>query len=208
MNVFRNMLFMVRCFKTATTLNFVGLTVSFAAFYLLMTQIVYNRSYNASIPDGGRVFRLESKMNPDAQWSINCSRPIHALVAKMPQVEAVSELATWGGSRDILVGESTVEQFCMGTNLTPFGAVGARCLDGRLSWDDYGERSAIIPASLARKVYGRVNVAGEPLYSETDTITVQGVYEDFPDNCSMKNDLYYASQDFLDNWSEWSSTST
>ena len=44
MNVFRNMLYMVRCFKTATTLNFVGLTVSFAAFYLLMTQIVYNRS--------------------------------------------------------------------------------------------------------------------------------------------------------------------
>ena len=203
MNVFRNMLFMVRCFKTATTLNFVGLTVSFATFYLLMTQIVYNRSYNASIPDGGRVFRLESKMNPDAQWSINCSRPIHALVAKMPQVEAVSELATWGGSRDILVGESTVKKFCMGTNLTPFGAVGARCLDGRLSWDDYGERSAIIPASLARKVYGRVNVAGEPLYSETDTITVQGVYEDFPDNCSMKNNLYYASQDYLDNWGEW-----
>ena len=131
MNVFRNMLYMVRCFKTATTLNFVGLTVSFAAFYLLMTQIVYNRSYNASIPDGGRVFRLESKMNPDAQWGINCNRPIHALVAKMPQVEAVSELATWGGSWDILVGESTVEQFCMGTNLTPFGAVGARCLDGR-----------------------------------------------------------------------------
>ena len=206
MNVFRNMLYMVRCFKTATTLTFVGLTVSFAAFYLLMTQIVYNRSYNASIPDGGRVFRLESKMNPDAQWGINCNRPIHALVAKMPQVEAVSELATWGGCWDILVGESTVVQFCMGTHLTPFGAVGACCLDGRLSWDDYGERSVIIPASLARKVYGRVNVAGEPLYSETDTITVQGVYEDFPDNCSMKNNLYYASQDNLDNWSEWSST--
>ncbi|MBR6169501.1 MAG: FtsX-like permease family protein [Bacteroidaceae bacterium] len=206
MNVFRNMLYMARRFKTATVLNFIGLTVSFAAFYLLMTQVIYNRSYNFSIPDGERVFRLESKMNPDAQWGINCNRPIHALVAKMPQVEAVSELATWGGSWDILVGESTVEQFCMGTNLTPFGAVGARCLDGRLSWDDYGEHSAIIPASLARKVYGRVNVAGEPLYSETDTIIVQGVYEDFPDNCSMKNNLYYATQDNLDNWSEWSST--
>jgi putative ABC transport system permease protein len=35
---------------------------------------------------------------------------------------------------------------------------------------------------------------------------VQGVYENFPDNCSMKNNLYYASQDNLDKWSEWSST--
>ena len=205
MNVFRNMLYMARRFKTATVLNFIGLTVAIAAFYLLMTQVVYNRSYNASIPDGERVFRMETKMNPDAQWDINCNRPIHALVAKLPQVEAVSELATWGGGRDILVGESTVVQFCMGTNLTPFGAVGACCLNGRLSWDDYGERSVIIPASLARKVYGRVDVAGETLFAKSDTMTIQGVYEDFPDNCSMKNNLYYASQDNLDNWSEWSS---
>ena len=206
MNVFRNMLYMARRFKTATVLNFIGLTVSFAAFYLLMTQVIYNRSYNFSIPDGERVFRLESKTTPDAQWGINSSRPTNTLLAKLPQVEAVSELAAWEGGMDIQVGETTVKQFCTASNLTPFGAVGARCLDGRLSWDEYGERSTIIPASLARKVYGRVNVAGETLYSETDTFTVQGVYEDFPDNCSIKNDLYYASQENLDNWSEWSST--
>ncbi len=205
MNIFRNMLYMARRFKTATVLNFIGLTVAIAAFYLLMTQVVYNRSYNASIPDGERVFRFETKMNPDAQWDINCNRPIHALVAKLPQVEAVSELVTWGGSMDIQVGETTVKQYCAASNLTPFGAVGARCLDGRLSWNDYGERTAIIPASLARKVYGRVNVAGETLYANSDTMTIQGVYEDFPDNCSIKNNLYYASQENLDNWSEWSS---
>ena len=49
MNVFRNMLYMARRFKTATVLNFIGLTVSFAAFYLLMTQVIYNRSYNFSL---------------------------------------------------------------------------------------------------------------------------------------------------------------
>ena len=198
------MLYMARRFKTATVLNFVGLTIAIAAFYLLMTQVVYNRSYNASIPDGERVFRMETKMNPDAQWGINCNRPIHALIARLPQVEAVSELCTWVDWREIIIGETTVEHPCTGTNLTPFGAVGARCLDGRLSWNDYGERSAIIPASLARKVYGRVNVAGEALYAKSDTMTIKGVYEDFPDNCSMKNSIYYASRRDLDNWSEWS----
>ena len=204
MNIFRNMLYMARRFKTATVLNFIGLTVALAAFYLLMTQVVYNRSYNASIPDGDRVFRLESKMNPDAQWGINCSRPINALIARLPQVEAVSELCTWVDWREIIIGETTVEHPCIGTNLTPFGAVGARCLDGRLSWDDYGEHSAIIPASLARKVFGRVDVAGESFYSKSDTLTIQGVYDDFPDNCSMKNNVYYASRRDLDEWSEWS----
>ena len=62
MNVIRNMLYMARRFKTATVLNFVGLTVAFAAFYLLMTQVVYNISYNSCIPDNERVFRFETKM--------------------------------------------------------------------------------------------------------------------------------------------------
>ena len=47
-------------------------------------------------------------------------------------------------------------------------------------------------------------MAGQPIYSESDTLTVQGVYEDFPANCSMKNDVYYATQNDLQNWSEWS----
>jgi len=54
--VLRNIWYMACRFKTATVLNFVGLVVAFAAFYLLMTQVVYTASYNASIPDGESVF--------------------------------------------------------------------------------------------------------------------------------------------------------
>ena len=92
----------------------------------------------------------------------------------------------------------------MGCNLTPFGAINARCLDGQLDWTDYGQQSAIIPASLAQKLFGRLDVAGEPLFTTTDTITVQGVYEDFPANCSMKNYVYYATKANLEDYSEWS----
>jgi len=122
----------------------------------------------------------------------------------MPQVEAMTELASWGQTREFIVGESVVEHPRSGSNLTPFGAISAHCLDGKLSWDNYGERSVIIPASLAKKIFGRTDVAGQPIYSKSDTLTVQGVYEDFPANCSMKNDVYYATQNNLQDWSEWS----
>ena len=204
MNVIRNMLYMARRFKTATVLNFVGLTVAFAAFYLLMTQVVYNISYNSCIPDNERVFRFETKMGSDSPWGINCNRPTNAILSDMPQVEAMTELASWGQRREFVVGESVVEHPRSGSNLTPFGAISAHCLDGKLSWDDYGERSVIIPASLAKKIFGRTDVAGQPIYSKSDTLTVQGVYEDFPANCSMKNDVYYATQNNLQDWSEWS----
>ena len=61
----RNIWYMARRFKTATVLNFLGLTVAFAAFYLLMTQVDYARSYNACIADADRVYRVESKMGDD-----------------------------------------------------------------------------------------------------------------------------------------------
>lgn len=204
MDVFRNMLYMARRFKTATVLNFIGLTVALTAFYLLMTQVVYNISYNSCIPDNERVFRFETKMGSDSPWGINCNRPTNAILSEMPQVEAMTELASWGQKREFVVGESVVEHPRSGSNLTPFGAISAHCLDGKLSWDDYGERSVIIPASLAKKIFGRTDVAGQPIYSKSDTLTVQGVYEDFPANCSMKNDVYYATQNNLQDWSEWS----
>ena len=204
MNVIRNMLYMARRFKTATVLNFIGLTVALTAFYLLMTQVVYNISYNSCIPDNERVFRFETKMGSDSPWGINCNRPTNAILSEMPQVEAMTELASWGQKREFVVGESVVEHPRSGSNLTPFGAISAHCLDGKLSWDDYGERSVIIPASLAKKIFGRTDVAGQPIYSKSDTLTVQGVYEDFPANCSMKNDVYYATQNNLQDWSEWS----
>lgn len=204
MNIFRNMLYMARRFKTATVLNFIGLTVALTAFYLLMTQVVYNISYNSCIPDNERVFRFETKMGSDSPWGINCNRPTNAILSEMPQVEAMTELASWGQKREFVVGESVVEHPRSGSNLTPFGAISAHCLDGKLSWDDYGERSVIIPASLAKKIFGRTDVAGQPIYSKSDTLTVQGVYEDFSANCSMKNDVYYATQNNLQDWSEWS----
>ena len=198
------MLYMARRFKTATVLNFIGLTVALTAFYLLMTQVVYNISYNSCIPDNERVLRFETKMGSDSPWGINCNRPTNAILSEMPQVEAMTELASWGQKREFVVGESVVEHPRSGSNLTPFGAISAHCLDGKLSWDDYGERSVIIPASLAKKIFGRTDVAGQPIYSKSDTLTVQGVYEDFPANCSMKNDVYYATQNNLQDWSEWS----
>ena len=59
MNVIRNMLYMARRFKSATVLNFVGLTVAFAACYLFLTQVTYNHSYNKGLADYEQLYRVE-----------------------------------------------------------------------------------------------------------------------------------------------------
>ena len=199
MNSFRSLLFIARRFKKETTLNFMGLVVSFAVFYLMMTQIDYNINYNRCIPEGERVFRVETT------FGIYSNRVLNSLIAKMPQVEATTELACLVNYGIFRAGYNREEHLCLLTNLTPFGAINARCLDGELEWDDYGEKSLIIPASLSRKLFdGRTDVAGQPLLYGEEAFTVRGVYEDYPDNCSLKNFVYISSTYFIDSWDEWS----
>ena len=56
----KNIIYLARRFKLATTLNMMGLVVAFAAFYILMTQVIYQGSYNHSIEDYERLYRMES----------------------------------------------------------------------------------------------------------------------------------------------------
>ena len=44
MEILRNLWYMFRRFKVASILNFIGLTIAFAAFYVFMTQVDYNNS--------------------------------------------------------------------------------------------------------------------------------------------------------------------
>ena len=78
MEIIRNLWYMFRRFKLATALNFLGLTIAFAAFYIFMTQVDYNLSYNRGIKDYERIYRLEmSSFQTDFEtFDMYCSRPI------------------------------------------------------------------------------------------------------------------------------------
>lgn len=47
----QNIIYMAKKFKLASTFNLIGLTVAFAAFYVFMTQALYQVNFNHSIED-------------------------------------------------------------------------------------------------------------------------------------------------------------
>ena len=204
---------MARRFKMATALNFVGLMLAFAAFYLLMTQVDYSRSYNRCIPDCERVFRIESKMNSEADWGTHNNRPMLEMIRQMPQVESMTLTNCNPGMRTVTgrlkVGETTLKVPLMGAARNPFAAMQTRCIDGELSFpetvSDPKAYGVIIPASLAQKLFGTSMAAGRYVWDEKDSLMVRGVYEDFPDNCDMGNYVYWniGNQD-AERYSEWS----
>ena len=183
---------MFRRFKLASTLNFVGLTVAFAAFYIFMTQVDYNLSYNCGVKDYERIYRLEmSSFQTDFEtFDMYCSRPISELIEQLPQVESVSCYQAypqiWNAQKngvDIALSFTYAGKKAIST-------FAPKCLDGKLEWTDEEQQGAVIPASLAKLYFDEVQVAGRYFFDGEDSVLVRGVYEDFPENTTIRNIMY------------------
>lgn len=100
-----------------------------------------------------------------------------------------------------------------GCNKTAFSTLisNRKVLSGNIDWKnkEYAQnpnkRYVIIPKTIAKTYFGSTDVAGDsiiisPSFSETsngDTvyIIIQGVYEDFPENCEFQNYIYAPMND-------------
>ena len=205
MDVFRNIMYMARRFKTATLLNLAGLAVAFAALFLFMTQVEYSASYNRGIPHAERIMRVEAMMN-GAPWNTNCCVPLLEVMMEMPEVESGTMFHYWDSKSEFYMGSTSVNcdwsRTHKETSLEPFGAV---CLDGKLNWKDDTDQGVIIPASLAQRFLGTTMAAGHYLWTGKDSLQIIGVYQDFPDNCCVGNLIYMSlGEKGEHDFSEWS----
>ena len=205
--ILNSIIYMARRFKLATSLNIVGLIVAFASFYLLMTQIDYQLSYNHGIEDYQRLYRLESNYEYRAwNYSDNVCRPFAQALKHLPNVESVSLM------RDINSGASTLFSFKKGEktfylpfslgNATVLTTLRPQVLHGTINFQNdttEKQKGLIIPASIARQYFDSTQVVGQDmLYSSKDesgkhtikSYKVIGVYQDFPDNSELPNCIF------------------
>ena len=193
--ILRNIIYMGRRFKLATTLNFIGLVVAFASFYLLMTQVIYQTTYNRGIDDHERIYRLESDyVFNEWQWSDAMCRPFADALTSLPGIEQVSLLSNKmgpSGNMKCVKGDTVVEfPFAMGNN-TALSAL-THAVDGNIEWTDDDRTGAIIPESVAQAYFGTTQAAGKELVYEGGLpIKVRGVYRDFPDNSLPENAIVH-----------------
>ena len=67
----------IRLFKGAGILNLLGMTVAFAAIYIIMVQVNYDWNYNSKIKDLDRIFVVTHKdWFDEGKYSVNMSRPV------------------------------------------------------------------------------------------------------------------------------------
>ena len=187
----KQMLYMARRFKTATVLNFIGLAVAFSAFYLFMTQVSYNHSYNKGLTSYEQLYRVETPALMDhSKWQSQVTRFLADELAKLPQVEGMALLQSWqSDSHFTKDGTEFTFKSCMVSN-DALTTLAPRLIDGKLGWTDDDKSGLIIPASVAMTYFGSVQVAGRSMWHGQDSVVVRGVYADFPDNSIADNCIY------------------
>ncbi len=203
----RNFSHTFRRFFTASVLNIVGLAIAFASFFVIMTQVDYDYNFNKGYKDYEKIFRVEVNPNGNNDWQIWLARPLCELIAaSSPGIESMSVLQTWQSSYDITVNQHLFNETMragFGNFLNTFQPTMVAGSADALNKPN----QVLIPRSMAMRLFGTVDVIGKGF--DDTSLTVGGVYEDFPKNSELGNPIFksiYPADENKDNWRNWNYT--
>lgn len=194
---------LVRRYPVAVALNFMGLVSAFLAFALIFLQVDYELSFDKCHPTAERVFRADKKGDESLFRNILPRGFADDIVGSSAHIEAGCALMPFYGETYFSVGDTVGYRrnlVCVSEGfLDVFG----------LNMVEGGRHSLELPASvIIPRSLAQVMFPGEPavgkvlkcdakylLHDSDGVLTVSGVYEDFPSNTQLGNDLYVSLGD-------------
>ena len=193
--ILRNLMRIFRRFRTAMILNILGLAVAFTAFMLLMMQWNYDRQFDRNDPNADRIFRI------DAQWdagraALTCGPYGFAFMQSSPHIVSGCLLYLLPEDESFTI-ESDGEQRIFKDKLHKVTSGLTQVFHFDLVEGDTSALEAydkiLIPESAARRWFGQKAATGRQVtLGDGRTLSVGGVYRDFPNNNSLKNNIYIA----------------
>ena len=210
--LFRNFSHTFRRFFTASVLNLLGLSIAFAACFVILTQVDYDYNYNKAYPAHDRIYRAEVNAGGDYGWQIWLARPFCELVgASSPHIQAISVTSLSNYSSDFEVDEhiySEPEFTGFGDYLEVFQPT--MVCGTTASLNEPGQ--VLISASMARRFFGTTDAIGKTIYmdrkSRNQPLVIGGVYQDMPENSQLGNCVFSSFRSDLnkDSWANWNYT--
>lgn len=205
--LFRNFISVLRRFKMATLLNVLGLSIAFTAFMVIMMQVNYDNNFDSCQPEANSIYRMD--MDFQGSMSAVISRPFaRGFTESSPHVKAGMIMSSWnselfysidrGGERQNFK-DPIVNATSGITRVFHFDMV-----EGNETALDQPE-TAMIPESMARRLFGNESAIGKRLMSvesENTLATISGVFKDFPRNSSVRNIIYRQMSD-KENYNEY-----
>lgn len=199
-------------------LNILGMTVAFAALYIILVQVHHDLSYNREVKDADRIYCVSL---PD--WYAEgkymlwiCRPPFEQIISTVPEIEAGGTGYLEGQAIDVIVGDGKnpalsdpkVSIKLSSMNRSTLDVFGFELAEG--SWDNYvGVWDYAFSESAARK-YG-VGVGGHVMIRDWQSGTyheanVVAIYRDMPMNSDLAvfEAICPIGDQSIGSWNEWS----
>lgn len=196
---------MIKRSQIAFALNVIGLSVAFTVLTVLVSQVKYEMEYNSGYKDVENLYRLSYLNEVSGKHkATSCMPLVKELISELPEVDEYCMFgwAPWRMDFTLADGEKQFNELFYGVTpgflsvFQPEVVVG----DPKNCLDDW--KSAIMPQSVAERIFGKENPIGKVLDVEGETFTVTLVYRDFPENSTIKNAVYSKIDDL--SYTEWS----
>lgn len=174
-----------------------GLALGLAGCLMILNYVRYERSYDAWLPDNGRVYQVQTTIHPPGQPAVHTqasSYPLHdVLVAGFPQIEALTSVSagktvTEHDGQPMFLDSTTVDPEFFKVFALPFA-------QGSAAEALPDTNSIVLTESEAIRQFGTADVLDRTLTLGAGPgktgYRVSGVLRDLPRNTSLKLGIIY-----------------
>jgi len=186
----------IRKHKLYSFINVVGLSVGLASFFLIGLFVRHEQSFDDFQEKGDRIFRVLQQQPHNMylgsdHFAVTPSVLPAAMMEEMPSVE----LATQMDNLEVLLTVNDVGYYESGIRATEtfFDLFSFSLISGDRSTLLTSPQDLVLSESLARKIFGRIDVVGEAIemtsWGDPVLLTVTAVMEDVPTNSHFQFDF-------------------
>ena len=205
--IIRNFTSIFRKFITASLLNMLGLSLAFASFFVIITQVNYDLGYNKSFTEHEKLFRLTLKLGPGMEdYGVTLPRPlVEQLAAASPHITGYGIEQGW-----IIFDQYMVDDQEYSLNLVYgihdyMSVFKPTVICGDLKGLNQLP-NIVLPRSEAMRLFGTVNAVGKTLkykWVEGWIFNVCAVIEDYPENNFLHGISFRGLNDNEGNYQNW-----
>ena len=203
--IIRNFTSIFKKFVTANLLNLLGLSLAFASFFIIMTQVNFDLSFNKSIKEYENVFRMTMEFGEDG-YGLNLPRPvIERLAAASPHVTGYSIRNGWTNHDQFVVDNQDYTLNLIYGERDLLSVFKPTVIDGDVKGLNQNG-NIVLPQSEAIRIFGTADAAGKTMkykWNDNTFYNVCAVIEDFPANNFLHGACFIGCNWNEDNYQNW-----
>ena len=198
---------MFRKFVSASLLNLLGLSLAFASFFVIITQVNYDLGYNKSFTEHEKLFRLTLKLGPGMEdYGVTLPRPlVEQLAAASPHIKGYGIEQGWTNFDQYMVGDQEYSLNLVFGIHDFMSVFKPTVICGDLKGLNQLP-NIVLPRSEAMRIFGTTNAVGKTLkYKWVDgwIFNVCAVIEDYPENNFLHGVCFRGTNDNEGNYRNW-----